>query len=65
MSKKELTEFIESLTTEQFESISKFFESMPKLRHVVEVTNPNTKVKSEVVIQGLQSFLVQGSLMRA
>jgi len=58
MSKKELTEFIESLTTEQFESISKFFESMPKLRHVVEVTNPNTKVKSEVVIQGLQSFLV-------
>ena len=58
MSKKEITEFIESLTTEQFEDISKFFETMPKLRHVVEVTNPETKVKSEVVIQGLQSFLV-------
>ena len=31
---------------------------MPRLRYAVEVTNPNTKVKSEVVIQGLQSFLV-------
>ena len=58
MSKKEITEFIESLTTEQFQDISKFFDTMPKLRHVVEVTNPETKVKSEVVIQGLQSFLV-------
>ena len=57
-SKKELTEFVDSLNTEQFQSISKFFESMPKLRHVVEVTNPETKVKSEVVIEGLQSFLV-------
>ena len=57
-SKKELTEFIDSLNTQQFESISKFFESMPKLRHAVEVTNPKTKVKSEVVIEGLQSFLV-------
>ena len=58
MSKKEITEFIESLTTEQFQDISKFFDTMPKLRHVVEVTNPETKVKSEVVIQGLQNFLV-------
>ena len=58
MSKKDLTEFIESLTTEQFQDISKFFDTMPKLRHVVEVTNPETKVKSEVVIQGHQSFLV-------
>jgi hypothetical protein len=57
-SKKDLTEFVDSLNTQQFESISKFFESMPKLRHVVEVTNPETKVKSEVIIEGLQSFLV-------
>ena len=58
ISSKELTEFFDSLDTEQFKGISDFFESMPRLRHVVEVTNPNTKVKSEVLLQGLQSFLV-------
>ena len=58
MSEKDVTEFIESLSTIQFKKISDFFETMPRLRHAVEVTNPNTKVKSEVVIQGLQSFLV-------
>ena len=57
MSSKELTEFIDSLNTEQFKGISDFFETMPKLRHAVEVINPETKVKGEVVIQGLQSFL--------
>ena len=58
ISSKELTEFFDSLSTEQFKGISDFFESMPRLRHVIEVTNPNTKVKSEVLLQGLQSFLV-------
>ena len=53
-----MTEFFDSLNTEQFKNISDFFESMPKLRHVVEVTNPETKVKGEVLLQGLQSFLV-------
>ena len=33
------------------------FETMPKLRHVVEVTNPKTKVKSEILLEGLQNFL--------
>tara|TARA_B100000085_G_scaffold228809_1_gene214856 strand:+ start:1034 stop:1738 length:705 start_codon:yes stop_codon:yes gene_type:complete len=58
ISSKELNEFIESLDTNQFQKIAEFFETMPKLRHVIEVENPNTKVKSEVVLQGLQSFLV-------
>ena len=58
ISTKELTEFFDSLNTEQFKNVSDFFESMPKLRHVVEVTNPETKVKGEVLIQGLKSFLV-------
>jgi hypothetical protein len=57
MSKKDLTEFIDSLDTEQFSKILKFFESMPKLRHVIEVTNPKTKVTSEVLLEGLDSFL--------
>ena len=57
MSEKELKDFIESLNTEQFEKIIQFFETMPKLRHVVEVTNPKTKVKSEILLEGLNSFL--------
>ena len=56
MTDKELDEFIESMSSEQFEKVSEFFETMPKLQHVVEVKNPKTKKKGEVVISGLQSF---------
>ena len=55
--KKEMSEFIEDLTVEHLESIMVFFNTMPKVRHFVEVTNPKTKVKSEVVLEGLQTFL--------
>ena len=54
---KELDEFVDQLDTKQLETLMGFFETMPKIRHVVEVTNPNTKVKSEVVLEGLQNFL--------
>jgi len=53
----EITEFIDSFNTEQLENVMKFFETMPKLRHVIDVTNPKTKVKSEVLLEGLESFL--------
>jgi hypothetical protein len=29
---------------------------MPKVAHSIEVTNPKTKKKGEVVIEGIQSF---------
>ena len=58
MTDKDLEEFIDSFSTQQFELVTEFFETMPKLRHVVNVTNPKTKVKSEVIIEGLDSFLV-------
>ena len=54
--KKELNNFIESLNSTQFKEVEKFFETMPKLSHTVKVTNPNTKVESEIKIEGLQSF---------
>ena len=54
---KELDDFIDSLDGNQLTKITKFFETMPRLRHVVEVENPKTKVKSEVVIEGLANFL--------
>ena len=54
---KDLETFVEQMTTSQLQSIMSFFDSMPKLRHVVQVTNPNTKKKGEVVVEGLQNFL--------
>ncbi len=54
--KKELMEFIEQLNSSQFKEIEKFFDTMPKLSHTVKVTNPNTKVESEIVLDGLQNF---------
>ena len=57
ISNKELDNFIDSLSSEQFLKIMNFFETMPKLRHVVEVENPKTKIKSEILLEGLQNFL--------
>lgn len=54
--KKELSEFIEQLTSIQFKKIEKFFETMPKLSHKIEVKNPNTGETSEVILEGLSSF---------
>ena len=55
-SKEELDEFIEQLNTKQFKEIESFFTTMPKLSHTIKVRNPNTKVESEVVLEGLASF---------
>ena len=56
ISEKELDEFIDSLTTKTFESLGNFFETMPKVMHVLKVKNPKTKKTGEVVIEGIQSF---------
>ena len=54
--KKELKDFLEQMNSSQFKGIETFFETMPKLSHKIKVTNPNTKVESEVVLEGLASF---------
>jgi hypothetical protein len=54
--KQELITFVEQLTSNQFKKVEKFFETMPKLSHIIKVKNPNTKVESEVVLEGLTSF---------
>jgi hypothetical protein len=54
--KKELKEFIEQLSSKQYKKIEKFFETMPKLKHIIAVKNPNTGVESEIVMEGLSSF---------
>ena len=58
VSDKELAEFVDSFNTEQLQSLMQFFETMPKVRHVINVTNPNTKVTSEMTLEGMETFLV-------
>ena len=53
---KEKMDFLNSLTHDQFEKIQKFFDTMPKLKHDVEVVNPKTKKKSTVELEGINSF---------
>ena len=57
MNQQELQEFVEQMTTEQFEEVQRFFDTMPKLRHTVEVKNPNTGHVNKVHLEGMQSFL--------
>ena len=54
--KKELTDWIETLNSNQFKEIEKFFDTMPRLSHTVKVTNPKTKIESDVTLEGLTSF---------
>ena len=54
--KKEMSEFLESMNSSQFKEIETFFETMPKLSHTIKVTNPNTKVVSDVTLEGLAAF---------
>jgi len=54
--KKELFDFVDQLSSKQFKEIETFFETMPKLSHTIKIKNPETKVESEVVLEGLTSF---------
>lgn len=54
--KEELREFVDNLTADQMKNLNKFYNTMPRLEHKIEVENPNTGVKSEVVLKGLADF---------
>lgn len=53
---KEMVKFLEQFNSAQFREIENFFDTMPKLSHTINVTNPNTGVENEVVLEGLSSF---------
>ena len=56
VSKKELVGFLDQMNSMQFKQIETFFETMPKLSYTIPVVNPKTKVKNDVVLEGLSSF---------
>lgn len=53
---KDLEVFLDSLNTQQFSDIQKFFTTMPKVSYDVKFTNPNTKKKLTTTLEGMQSF---------
>ena len=55
-SHKDKMAFLESLTHDQFEKIQLFFDTMPTLKHDIEITNPNTNVKSTLTLSGMNDF---------
>ena len=52
----ERVKFVEQLNSKQYKKVEKFFATMPKLSHTIEVINPNTKEKSSIVLEGLADF---------
>jgi hypothetical protein len=55
-SKDELDTFIDSMTQSQLEMVSDFFDGIPKVYKDIEVTNPKTKVKSKMRLEGMETF---------
>ena len=53
---QERLDFVQQLSSKQYKEVEKFFSTMPKLSHEIEVINPNTKEKSSVILEGLADF---------
>ena len=56
VTRKEMIDFFDSMNPNAFVKIQDFFLDMARLRHTVEVENPKTGVKSNVVLQGVRDF---------
>tara|TARA_B100001750_G_scaffold222539_1_gene212026 strand:+ start:1213 stop:1950 length:738 start_codon:yes stop_codon:yes gene_type:complete len=54
--KKELDEFMESLSSGQFNKVREFFESMPRLQHEINWICPKCKKLKPLVLAGVDSF---------
>jgi DNA-directed RNA polymerase subunit M/transcription elongation factor TFIIS len=57
VSKKELLEFIESMTTEQFEKVTKYIGNLPAMKHDAKFKCINCEHDNEVELKGIQDFL--------
>jgi hypothetical protein len=53
---KELEEFVDSLSQEQFKSVMNFFETMPKLKHNIKWRCTGCGCEDEVMLEGMGNF---------
>ena len=56
LSIKELDEFVEHLTTRQFNLIRKYFESLPVVSHLIKYKNPKSGKDFTLTLQGASDF---------
>jgi len=56
-SPKELSDFIESMSSVQFAKIQEFVEAMPRLKHDIEFTCGSCQHENKVTVEGLTGFL--------
>ena len=54
--KKELDDFVESLSSGQFTKVREFFENMPRLEHKINWICPKCKKLKPLVLAGVDSF---------
>lgn len=57
VSKKELMEFIESMTSEQFERVTKYIGDLPAMKHDAKFKCINCGHDNEVELKGISDFL--------
>ena len=53
-----LTDFIDSLTREQFLKIQEFFDTIPKLKKELDFKCTKCAYEEKVILEGIQSFFV-------
>jgi hypothetical protein len=53
---EEIVNFVEGLTTEQFEKIVEFFVTAPKIFHNIEYTCSKCQTENTVVVDGVENF---------
>ena len=56
LSKKELDEYVNHLTTRQFNLIRKYFESLPVVSHLIKYKNPKSGKDFTLTLQGASDF---------
>lgn len=56
LSDDEIREWIESLSSEQFQRINKFYSTMPRLKHTINAKNTRTGKQFSVTLEGLADF---------
>lgn len=55
-SKEELLQFLNNLSSEQFQKVQKFFETMPKMTQAIDYKCPVCNKEHHKVLEGLNSF---------
>jgi len=54
--RKEVEQFVDNLTSEQFKKITEFFLSMPRIEHKIDYNCPSCSTHNVIFLDGVESF---------